>query len=310
MKHIFITDEFETLEQGHDSSLAMMRECLKLNQQVWQATITDLKITSNKLTLATQSIVSTNGKLIRTEETQVFDLTQSQPNTIIWMRKDPPVDQSFIYACQLLRLSSIPVLNNPNTLLSCNEKLFALEFPELIPLTHITYSISEIQGLLSHQNKLIAKPINGKGGEGILVLENHDKNLKSMLQYLTNNETNPIIVQEYLPIEKHGDKRVFLLNGEPIGAVLRVPNRSDHRANLAQGGGFQQTTITDKDLNICSTLRPRLHELGVVIAGIDIIANKLTEINITSPTCLEEIHALSQNNPAKQIINWSTTQYS
>jgi glutathione synthase len=307
MQHIFIIDPFEGLKPNHDSSLALMKAALLKKHSVWQAELHDINWSENSLIISTKLILLENNKLVVSDESKRFNLSRKSefPWLLVWMRKDPPIDEKYIRACQLLRLSVFPVINNPNSLLNCDEKLFALEFPDLIPKTHITQDINEIKNLVLEKEILIAKPIGGKAGEGILALKAEDKNLSSLIELMTEQGNKSIIVQEYLAKATEGDKRIFLLAGEPIGALLRIPRADDYRANMAAGGSVAKTSLSAKDLEICQKLKPRLLELKLNLVGLDIIDEKLTEINITSPTCLEEISELNNSDLAKQIINWS-----
>jgi glutathione synthase len=306
MQHFFLTDPFNTLQPGHDSSLALMRAALKRGHKVWQAQISGLYWHTDKLLLLAQAVLPDQTGLKLDLEIKVFCLSEATESAV-WMRKDPPVDQNYIQACQLLRLAKVPVFNNPNSLLSCEEKLLALEFPNLTPKTVISQDLKFIKSLVMAQEALIAKPVGGKAGEGILVLKAEDKNLGSLLELLTSGGKRKIILQEFLSEARVGDKRVFLLAGDPIGAVLRVPKPNDNRANMAAGGSVVKTNITDRERQICAQVKPRLLELGLYIVGLDIIGEKLTEINITSPTCLEEIAQLDGTDPAGMFIEWSET---
>ncbi|MFN5540348.1 MAG: glutathione synthase [Candidatus Melainabacteria bacterium] len=305
MKHLFIIDPFSLLQAGHDSSLAMMKEAILLGHKVFQAELKDIFWSDNLVKANTREVkILASGGLISNGEYKQIDLGLDA-DLAVWMRKDPPVDEKYIQVCQLFRLSKAKVINNPDSLLACDEKLFALEFPDLMPKNIITQSITEIKSLIQSHNQLIAKPIGGKAGEGILLLRHDDKNLSSILELITQSGQRKIILQEYLPSSREGDKRIFLLAGNPIGAILRVPKSDDHRANMAAGGSVQKTNVTEEEQAICNILKPRLLELGLIIVGLDVIGNKLTEINITSPTGLEEIAKLDGTNPAREIMNWS-----
>lgn len=303
MQHLFITDPFQILVPGHDSTLALMRSAIKHNHQVFQCEMKDIHWNGSHVMARGTSIENKNG-VLTTKDEQELNLNQSGL-PVVWMRKDPPVDSAYIRTCQLLRLTTCPVLNNPDTLMACDEKLFALEFPQLIPKTYIVQHKKQITQLVKQQQKLIAKPIGAKGGEGIFLLSATDKNLSSLIEVMTLNGKIPIILQEYLPQIKEGDKRIFLLDGEPLGAVLRLPQDHDHRANMAAGGTIAKSSLTVKEQEICAIIKPRLLELGMHIVGIDTIGDKLTEINVTSPTCLEEIAQLDGSSPACEIIKWS-----
>jgi glutathione synthase len=175
-----------------------------------------------------------------------------------------------------------------------------LEFPELIAPTLVSADKEQIRGFLQQQQRIVLKPLNGKGGEGIFVIDLSDKNFSSTVEQLTNYGARPIMAQTYIPeIETEGDKRIILVNGEIAGALLRKPSASDHRANMAAGGTFASTEITAAERRVAETLKPFCIEQGIVLAGIDLIGGKLTEINITSPTCLQEINRL---NPGKEKI--------
>lgn len=309
LKHIFITDPLESLIPNHDSSLAMMREGYKLGQRIFQTELNDITWNIDHVKVNAHEIEYEETSKRFSKKTQaVFNLSDS-PQTVLWMRKDPPVDDSYIRACQLLRLSNAPVINDPNSLITCNEKLFTLQFPKLTPKTYVLNNIKEIKELLQIERTLVAKPIAGKAGEGILVLNEGDKNVSSMLEFATERGKHKIILQEFLPEVTKGDKRIFLLAGEPIGALNRLPTSSDYRANMAAGGTIAKAEITDSDRKICEALKPELLRLGLFIVGLDVIGNRLTEINITSPTCLEEIANFNNTNPAKQIIEWACNKF-
>jgi len=289
-----------------------MRAALENGDKVYQSQMHHLnciKHSSNQ-----QSSLYIEARMLRADlsladEYQKFPLDAATlsptKNCLIWMRKDPPVDQAYIKTCQLLRLSDIPVINNPESLLFCDEKLMTLKYHDLIPQTQITQQISKIEDAVKSQGQLILKPIGAKAGEGILLLRDDDKNLTSLLEMATHNGQRKVILQEYLPAISEGDKRIILLAGKPIAAVMRLPSSGEHRANMAAGGSVAKTEITQRELDICQVIEPELLRLGLSLVGIDVIGGMLTEINITSPTCLVEIAQLNDIDPAKQIIDWS-----
>ena len=305
ISHIFITDPFNQLQPGHDSTLLMMEFALKHGHQVWQAEMSNL-FWEQGLFVQVHSVVLDSGK-VSLDNANYIKLNLSQENTgyLVWMRKDPPVDVFYIRACQLLRLSKAPVLNHPDLLMSCDEKMLALEFIDWIPTSYVLQDMTQIRSLVFHIGKLIAKPIGQMGGRGILILHREDSNLASLIEILTNHGQNKIILQHYIPQAVEGDKRIFLVGGEPIGAILRVPPKGDYRANMAVGGSVEQCLLTTKEQQICNALKKRLLQLKAYIVGLDIIGEKLTEINITSPTGLQEIARFSDVNPAEKLIQWA-----
>mgnify|MGYP002630730459 CR=1 FL=1 len=215
---------------------------------------------------------------------------------VIWMRKDPPFDMDYIFSTYLLDLAppSTVVLNHPTSIRSANEKLFTLRFPQFITPTLITRDIPRILRFAKDApGRIVLKPWDGNGGRGVLVSQHGDPNLRSMSEILTTEGTQHIIVQHYIPEIVKGDKRVILINGEPVGQMMRVPSADDHRGNMHVGATVEACELTPRDQAICATLGPVLREMGLLFVGIDIIGDFLTEINVTSPTGLQEIRALT-----------------
>jgi glutathione synthase len=212
----------------------------------------------------------------------------------VFQRKDPPVDADYVTATQILSLCRRAlVLNRPQGILAANEKLYALHFPELMAETRVTRSIPELVDFLSKLGgEMIVKPLAGKGGEGIFHLRHDDRNLFSILEQSTRFGTQWVMAQRYLPEVRTGDKRIVLLDGEPLGALLRVPAAGETRANLHVGGRAVKTTLDADDRRIVDAIRPSLLRDGLFFVGIDVIGGKLTEVNVTSPTGVQEINAL------------------
>lgn len=211
----------------------------------------------------------------------------------VWMRKDPPVDRAFLHATYLLDYAGTQVLNRPAGLRDANEKIYALNFPELIPETMVTRDAARIRRWLDERDEpLIVKPVDGHGGRGIFRLEPGDRNLGSILEVLTGEGEQWVMAQQYLPAAREGDKRILMLDGQPMGAVLRVPQADDHRGNLHVGGSAVATSLTARDLEICRTVGPHLVADGLSFVGLDVIGDYLTEVNVTSPTGIREVLAL------------------
>ncbi len=213
---------------------------------------------------------------------------------VVWQRKDPPVDVDFITATQILALCQrVLVLNRPDTVIWANEKLYALRFPDLMPETRVTRRIPELVDFLSKRGgEMIVKPLGGKGGEGVFHVRHDDCNLFSILETATGFGTRWAMAQQYLPEIREGDKRILLVDGEVLGALLRVPAAGETRANLHVGGTALPAPLDARDLRIVERLRPALLRDGLFFVGIDVIGGLLTEVNVTSPTGIQEIDAL------------------
>jgi glutathione synthase len=210
---------------------------------------------------------------------------------IVLMRQDPPFDLNYIAATHLLERvhPETLVVNDPVSVRNAPEKLFVTHFPELMPPTLITFDHAEIKAFRAEHQDIILKPIYGNGGAGVFHIRPDDENLNSLLDLLAQTVREPMMVQRYLPEIKEGDKRIVLIEGEPAGALNRIPPPGDARANLHVGGRAEKATLSKRDHEICEALGPVLRQQGLVFVGIDVIGGWLTEINVTSPTGLQEI---------------------
>jgi glutathione synthase len=226
----------------------------------------------------------------------------------IFMRKDPPADAAYLYATMLLSLtdrSRTFILNEPAGLREANEKLYSLNFPEAIPPTIVTYDIAHLKQFMDEQGgEMIVKPLDGHGGEGVFHAHRSDRNLNAILETVTRFETRPIMGQRYIPEIRDGDKRLLVLNGEPLGCTLRVPRDDEHRGNIHVGGNCVKAAVTERDRDICRLLRPRLERDGLYFVGLDIIGSYLTEVNVTSPTGIQEVDRLDGVNLEAKVIDF------
>ncbi len=213
---------------------------------------------------------------------------------VVFQRKDPPVDAAYVEATQILDLCRrAQIVNRPSGILAANEKLYALHFRELIPETLVTRHIRQLIDFMDKLGgEMIVKPLDGKGGEGIFHVRTDDRNLFSILEQATGFGARRTMAQRYLPEVRRGDKRILLLDGEPIGAVMRVPADAETRSNLHVGGRPARATLDDDDRRIVERLAPALRRDGLFFVGIDVIGGRLTEVNVTSPTGVQEINAL------------------
>ena len=218
---------------------------------------------------------------------------------IVLMRQDPPFDMAYITATHLLEL--LPedgplVVNDPAAVRNAPEKLFVLRFRELMPPTLLTLDKDEIRAFWDEHKEIVLKPLFGNGGAGIVHLRPGDDNLNSLLDMYQQINREPVMVQRYVPEVRQGDKRIILVEGEPCGAVLRVPPEGEARANLHVGGRAFKTTLTDREKEICAAIGPSLRQQGLVFVGIDVLGDYITEINVTSPTGIQEIARLDGND--------------
>ena len=213
---------------------------------------------------------------------------------VVLMRQDPPFDMAYITATHLLDLvkHQTLVVNDPGSVRNAPEKLFATLFPGLLPPTLITRDPAMIKAFRHKHRDIIVKPIFGNGGAGVFHVTPEDENLGSLIEMFHAASREPVICQKYLPDIKKGDKRIILIEGEPVGAVSRMPEAGEARANFHAGGSARKTTLTARELEICRTIAPALRAQGLLFVGIDVIGDYLTEINVTSPTGIQEINAL------------------
>ena len=294
MRHLFLIDPPERLQPRADTSIAFLREAAARGHETWEAQIDDLgaRDGGRPFAHARPIEVREGDDWYRLGDTRGRFLDQFDA---VWMRKDPPFDLRYVYATHLLSLVRPPalVVNDPQALRDDNEKLVTLRFPDLIPDTLVSGRIAELLAFRERLGgEMIVKPLGGAGGDGIFHLADKDRNVRAILEMATRKESELLLAQRYLPEVRDGDKRVILVEGEPRGALLRVPHASESRANLHVGGVATKTRLSARDLEICAAVGPLLRASGVVFAGLDIIGAYLTEINITSPTGIREIETL------------------
>jgi len=291
MRTLFVMDPLDRLNLAGDSTYMLMREATQRGWPTWWCTPDDLYARDQEGWARAQQVRTVPGAFERGETTDRrlgdFDA--------VWMRKDPPFDMAYIFATYLLEMAPphTRVWNRPASLRSHNEKLFALSFPGLCPETLVSRSSARIQAFAAElPDRVVLKPWDGNGGRGVLVTRAGDPNLPAMIELLTGEGRHAILAQRYLPEIKQGDKRILLVDGEPVGALLRVPGEADHRGNLHVGAQARPGELTAGDLAICARIGPSLREKGLLFVGIDVIGGHCTEINVTSPTGIQEINRL------------------
>jgi glutathione synthase len=315
MRFAFIIDPIQKLDPGHDTSVALMEAACELGHEVWITQAHQLSVIAGKAWGMLQPVQLQSVRLVDDRWVAAPDWFQlSEPSLqpleqmdVVFMRTDPPVTISYLFATYILDAIDprrTRVLNAPQGLRAANEKMYALQFQNAIPKTIVTAQKSTIRDFVEQQGAAVLKPLGGKAGEGILFLEPGDRNFNSLVEISTYQGQVPVMVQDYLPAAKVGDKRIILLNGEPIGALNRVPTGQDFRGNMAVGGRVAKIDITQREYEICAELAPILRRDGLIFVGIDVIGDYLTEINVTSPTGIREIDRLNQIQLGKQVITW------
>ncbi|WP_409432830.1 glutathione synthase [Litorimonas sp. RW-G-Af-16] len=229
------------------------------------------------------------GNHVSFEPRRVIDL--GKDIDVVWMRQDPPFDMAYITAAHLLeRLKGETlVVNDPEWVRSCPEKILPLDYPELMPETLITRDREAIDAFRTKHKDVILKPLFGNGGAGVFLVKDGDSNYDSLLEMFMESSREPIIAQAFLKDVAKGDKRIIIIDGEPVGAINRVPQKGQTRSNMHVGGTAVPTELTQDDLRICHAIGPMLKERGQILVGIDVIGDKMTEINITSPTGVQEL---------------------
>jgi glutathione synthase len=227
---------------------------------------------------------------------------------VVFMRKDPPFDMAYVFAAHVLGLvdpATTFVVNDPRGLVNANEKLYALHFPTLIPESLVTSDAGRLKGFMEQLGgEMIVKPLDGCGGAGVLHVHRGDRNLNALLELSTAEGTRLVMAQRYLPAVRQGDKRLIVLDGEPLGAILRVPREDETRGNIHVGGEVRRSPVDDRDREICRLMAPRLHEDGLFFVGLDVIGGYVTEVNVTSPTGIQEIDRLDGTNLEARVLDF------
>ncbi len=287
-------DPIENIDIDKDSSFVLIMEAQKRGYEVYHYLPDTLRLENGRV------MAMANRIEVRREynnhysfgDAQIIDLKTDVD--IVLVRQDPPFDMAYITTTHILEhiADDTLVLNNPVSIRNSPEKLLVTHFRNFTPDTLITSDVSALKEFYVRHENIIIKPLYGNGGAQIYHIEKGSKNFNAILEMFEEFYREPIIAQAYIPDARKGDKRVILIDGQPAGAVLRVPADNDPRANFHAGGSAQKTDLTARDLEICDAIGPTLKELGLVFVGIDIIGDYLTEINVTSPTGLQEINAL------------------
>lgn len=304
MKIAYVMDPIESINIDKDSTFAMMEAAQHHGYLNYYIQPHHLYYAGNQ-SMAIMQHVSVQRSTDYYRASAPEHLPLSEMDAII-MRKDPPFDMHYVYSTYFLEQAQEQtlVLNRPASLRDANEKLFALNFPDCIPRTVVGSNKAVIQDFVKVEGKAILKPIDAMGGNGVFVLRAEDSNVGALIDVMTQNQQTPVVVQEYIPEAKDGDIRVLMVNGEVISAFRRVPAAGEHRANLNAGGHAAAYTLTAQDQAICEKVGPLLRSLGLTFVGLDLIGGKLIEVNVTSPTGIQEAYKLTGTNTADVLMKY------
>jgi glutathione synthase len=302
----FLMDPLERVLVHHDTTFALMVATQARGHRIhcfeqYQVSFAEGRPAVRAREVEVQPVPGAHFRVVGTRTLGMDELD------LVWMRKDPPVDEAFLHATQLVEASSgkAPLfVNAPRGLRSASEHLWALRFPDLSPPTLVSCEVAELKAFIEAAPAgAVLKPVEGHGGEGVVLLGRGDRNTTSLLELYTRRGTEWAMLQHYLPEARVGDKRILVLEGEPLGAVLRVPREDDHRGNLAAGGTPVRAGLTARDRELCRRLAPHLAAEGLFFVGLDVIGDWLTEVNVTSPTGLVEIAELDGAPLADRVVS-------
>ncbi len=284
-------DPIESIEPRGDSTFAMMLEAQARGHAVHYYTPDTLALRGNALTASVAPVTVEDREKGRHFALGDFVEADLGDFDVLLMRQDPPFDMNYITITHLLERihPRTYVVNPPFTVRNAPEKILVTEFPELMPPTLITRDRALIQAFRREHGNIIIKPLYGNGGAGVFFIEEGSHNLVSLLELFEQSFREPFMVQRYLPEVRKGDKRIIIVDGEPAGAINRVPSEGESRSNMHAGGRPELSELTDREREICALIGPRLRELDMIFVGIDVIGDYLTEINVTSPTGIREI---------------------
>ncbi|UWR22098.1 glutathione synthase [Sulfitobacter sp. S190] len=302
MKIAFQMDPIGNVDINADSSFRLAEEAQARGHSLFYYSPDQLAYQEGRVTARGQDmkVQRVEGNPAVLGQMREVDLSEFD---VIWLRQDPPFDMHYITSTHLLdRVSDLTlVVNDPFWVRNFPEKLLVLDFPDLMPATTIARDLETIRAFKDKHGDVILKPLYGNGGAGVFKLTQNDSNLSSLHELFTGFSREPLIVQQFLPDVSKGDKRVILVEGEAVGAINRVPAAGETRSNMHVGGRPEKVGLTDRDLEICARIGPLLKEKGQIFVGIDVIGDYLTEINVTSPTGIQELERFDGVNIAAKV---------
>ena len=307
MKLGIIMDPIGKINIEKDSSFAMLLAAQKCGWDLLYMELSDLYM-DNDIPIARMRNLEVNNDSKKWYSLSDYTVENLCTLDIILMRKDPPFSLEYIYSTYILEHAQrlgVLVVNNPTALRSVNEKFYITYFPNCIPPTRVSKDTEILLDFVKEQNSAIVKPLDSMGGNGIHHITELNEKTKTILQSATKNNSEYVMAQKFLPEISDGDKRILLIGGKPVPyALSRIPKNSDSKGNLAQGATGKGVELNARDKWICEQVGSKLNDMGLIFVGIDIIGDYLTEINVTSPTCIRELEKIFDIDIAKQLINF------
>jgi len=306
MNYVFLMDPLETVKVDKDTTFTLMLEAKSRGNHIFFLPEGGILFKENQLVFNLNEVTPQKDPDNPFVDHKPQTLSQEDVD-VLFIRNDPPFDQQYLMNTWLLDLASdvIPMINHPNGIRTVNEKIWMTRFSSSIPRTLISRNKSDILEFIVKEKNVVCKPTDGYGGQSIFQVRQKDLNRNVIVETLTHNFTREIIVQAFVEDSRKGDKRILLLNGKPLGAVLRIHSDEDHRNNFFSGGRATLSQITNRDHEIIDLIKPELKQLGLHFVGIDLLGDYLTEINVTSPTCLQEINRLNNVKLEEEVIDFT-----
>ena len=305
MRLLTVMDPLSTVQPDKDTTFAFLRSAESRGHENLTCEVRDVYLTRGEVRARARatyvSDTAPHTRLGAEHDVALADVAA------VLVRKDPPFDAAYLYLTLLLEHArgKTLLINDPRALRDANEKLFALQFPEWTPRTIVSALPDVIHAFVAEVGgRAVIKPLDGAGGSGVLALSGDDRNARGIVDMLTAEGRKLAMVQEYLPAVRQGDKRVLLLDGEPLGAILRVPRADDLRSNIHVGGSVEPAELTAREREMVAALAPRLRAEGLVFVGLDVIGERLTEVNVTSPTGIQQLGRFTGTRPEDRVIEW------
>ncbi|MGD8384072.1 MAG: glutathione synthase [Lysobacterales bacterium] len=301
-----VMDPIAGIKTHKDSTFAMLLEAQRRGHALYYMEPGSLYVRDGQSCGRMQTLE------VRDDSTDWFSLgpAEDQPLgqlDILLMRRDPPFDMDYIYVTYMLELAENEgtlVINRPQSLRDANEKFFINHFPQCCVPMLISSQAADLRGFVSEHGHCVVKPLDGMGGESVFQLRDTDLNMNVILETITQHATRPVMVQRYIDEISGGDKRILIVDGEPVPfALARFPGEGDFRGNLAKGGSSKAVALSERDRWICAQVAPRLRQMGILFAGLDVIGDWLSEVNVTSPTCIRELDRAQGLNIAGQLFD-------